>query len=57
MNLFNFKLNIINVFRIHYFLYWGSISAVLNYNVLFITEHAGVGQKETGKLIIFPVSL
>lgn len=37
-----------NVFRVHYFLYWGSISAVLNFSVLFILKHGDVGQDQTG---------
>lgn len=41
-------MNLTNVFRVHYFLYWGSISAVLNFSILFISNHAGVGQDQTG---------
>jgi len=51
-------MKIVNVFQIHYFLYWGSISGVLNYSILFITNYGSVTQKETGILYgILPLAI
>lgn len=45
------KCSLVNVFKIHNFLYWGSISAVLNFSLLFITHHGHVTQEQTGNNI------
>ena len=42
-------MNLTTLFRIHYFLYWGSISAVLNFGVLFITKYGEVTPDQTGE--------
>ena len=43
-------MNLTTLFKIHYFLYWGSISAVLNFTVLIITKYGEVSQDQTGEL-------
>lgn len=43
-------MNLTTLFKIHYILNWGSISAVLNFSVLIITKYGEVSQDQTGKL-------